>query len=107
MYYEATIKFKINVCYEECAQNIAQGVINSIKEYEKSAIIFVEKPELVNIEEIGINCHDCRYHEAEEQIIGDRGFGVETITKYYCSKTNEVIRNPMNINFCEDYEDED
>lgn len=107
MYCEATIKVKINYCNKDSAENIVDGVINHLKQFEESAIVFVENPELVDITEVGIVCSDCRYHEAEEQIIGDRGFGVETITKNWCSKRNVEIQHPLNINFCEDYEDGD
>lgn len=107
MYCEATFKVKINYCNKDSAENIVDGVISHLKEFEDSAIVFVENPELVTIEEVGIDCFDCRYHEAEEQILGDRGFGVETITKYWCSKRCEGIHHPLNIDFCEDYEDGD
>lgn len=103
MYCEATFKVKINYCNKDSAENIVDGVISHLKEFEDSAIVFVENPELVTIEEVGIDCFDCRYHEAEEQILGDRGFGIETKIHHLCSKNDDDIR-PEDIHFCEDYQ---
>ena len=104
MFHEATIKFKINhqKNKKDAEKLIRNTIIKDIKEYEKSAIVFIEKPELINIEEAGISCHTCKHYYAEEVCIGDRGNGVEFITKYICEHTNEEI-NPIMIDFCDYY----
>lgn len=103
MFHEATIKFKINhQKNKKDAEKIVQNIINDIKEYEKSAIVFIEKPELINIEEKGINCLECKYCYHEEVIIGDRGNGVETMIKSLCKYTNKEI-TPIMIDFCKHY----
>lgn len=107
LYCEATIKVKINYCNEKSAELIVESVLNHLKEFEDSAIVFVEKPELINIEEVGIDCHYCKHHYAEEQIIGDRGFGIETMIKHFCHKKGDEIIRPLDIDFCDDYEDGD
>lgn len=107
MYCEATIKVKINCCNQDSAKPIVDGVINYLKEFEDSAIVFVEKPVLLSIDEGGIDCCSCKYYSAEEQILGDWGFGVETMIKHFCDKKGAEIIHPLDVDFCDDYEDGD
>lgn len=105
MFHEAIIKFRINGQEsKKDAQRLAEQVIKEIQDYENSAIVFIEKPELITIEEKGINCNNCKYCYREEIIIGDRGNGVETRIKSVCEHNNEEII-PIMVDFCEYYEE--
>lgn len=103
MYHEATIKFKIKHHRNKTeAKEMAEIILDEIKEYEESAISFIEKPELLEIKEIGIACDNCKYYTVEEVCIGDRGFGIEFMNKHYCEFKSEWI-NPFGIDFCDFY----
>jgi len=103
MFHEVTITFKVNYQKNtEDAKRVAQRIIEEIKEHEKSAIVFVEKPELINVEEVGIDCFTCKYCYGEEVCIGDRGEGIEYMVKHLCEHSGEEI-TPILIDFCNYY----
>lgn len=103
MFHEVTIRFQVNYQKNKNdAGDVAQGILDYIKEYEESAIVFIEKPVLLDIEEIGIDCSSCRYCNSEEVCIGDRGNGIEYMVKHLCEFTGEEI-TPALIDFCYNY----
>lgn len=101
MYVEATIKFRINYHNKENAEPLVQTIIDDIKEYEKSPIVFIEKPEVVNITEVGVDCYSCDHYHAEEQILGDDGLGLRKRIHHFCG--GSVLPNPITIHCCDDY----
>ncbi|MBO6274629.1 MAG: hypothetical protein J6M91_03690 [Methanobrevibacter sp.] len=104
MYHEATIKVRINYCDKmETAENIVENAMKYWKEFDDAAIVFIGNPRLIHVEEKGISCFNCTHHSVEEEIIGDRGFGIETKIHHLCSKNDDDIR-PVDIHFCEDYQ---
>lgn len=103
MFHEVTVKFKVNwQKNKEDAEIVAQRVIEYIKDHENAGIVFIEKPELVNVEEVGIDCSTCKYCYGEEVCIGDRGEGIEWHVKHLCEHTGEEI-SPLLIDFCDYY----